>query len=192
MTKICKIFRRNRLFQTAVVSSLLLLLALLLVAVAWCYPQQVLTVDSGPVTADVMVVPGGFPDRAVRAAELFKEGEAPKIIVSGAGDNASNEKLLEKDGVPKADIILESKSHTTRENAEFTIALLHARHVKSAIIVTSWYHSRRALHCFVHYAPDIKFYSRPSYFGYVGENENVEMLKGGPTEYRSDSTGQAR
>ena len=102
MTKICKIFRRNRLFQTAVVSSLLLLLALLLVAVAWCYPQQVLTVDSGPVTADVMVVPGGFPDRAVRAAELFKEGEAPKIIVSGAGDNASNEKLLEKDGVPKA------------------------------------------------------------------------------------------
>jgi uncharacterized SAM-binding protein YcdF (DUF218 family) len=37
---------------------------------------------------------------------------------------------------------------------------------KRVIIVTSWYHSRRALHTFQHYAPDIQFYSRPSYFGY--------------------------
>ena len=45
------------------------------------------------------------------------------------------------------------------------------------IIVTSWYHSRRALACFEHYAPDMKFYSRPSYFGYVGRNENAEIEK---------------
>src|ERR1035441_10336009 len=37
---------------------------------------------------------------------------------------------------------------------------------KRVIIVTSWYHSRRALHAFQHYAPDIQFYSRPAYFGY--------------------------
>jgi hypothetical protein len=37
---------------------------------------------------------------------------------------------------------------------------------KRVIIVTSWYHSRRALHTFQHYAPDIQFYSRPAYFGY--------------------------
>ena len=153
-------------------------LFLLLAAGAWLFPQQVLTVDSGPVKADAMVVlGGGLLERPRRAAELFKQGEAPLVVCSGAGDYLSNQQLLEKDGVSKEDIILEGKSHTTRENAEFTIALLHARHVKSAIIVTSWYHSRRALHCFEHYAPDIKFYSRPSYFGYVGENENVEMLK---------------
>jgi uncharacterized SAM-binding protein YcdF (DUF218 family) len=37
---------------------------------------------------------------------------------------------------------------------------------KRVIIVTSWYHSRRALRTFQHYAPDMQFYSRPSYYGY--------------------------
>lgn len=121
--------------------------------------------DSGPVKADAMVVLGGRPDRARHAAELFKEGDAPKIIVSGAGDCISNEHLLERNGVPAADILLESKSRTTRQNAEFSIPMLRALGAKRVIIVTSWYHSRRALHTFEHYAPDIRFYSRPSYVG---------------------------
>ena len=134
--------------------------------VAWLLPQQVLTVDSGPVQADAMVVLGGTPDRAVRAAELFKQGEAPKILVSGFGDDVSNEKLLERGGVTAADIILEPKSRTTRENAEFSIPLLRQMGAHRVIIVTAWYHSRRGLACFEHYAPDIQFYSRPSYFAY--------------------------
>ena len=64
------------------------LLLVLLAAAAWFFPQQVLTVDSGPVKADVLVVLGGRPDRAVRAAELFQQGAAPKVLVSGLGDNA--------------------------------------------------------------------------------------------------------
>ncbi len=78
----------------------------------------------------------------------------------------SNEKLLEKVGVTNAAIILESKSRTTRENAEFSIPLLRQIGTHHVIIVTSWYHSRRALACIEHYAPDIQFYSRPSYFAY--------------------------
>ena len=52
------------------------------------------------------------------------------------------------------------------ENAEFTIKLLRAEKIHSAILVTSWYHSRRALKTFEHFAPDLKFYSRPSYFAF--------------------------
>jgi uncharacterized SAM-binding protein YcdF (DUF218 family) len=63
--------------------------------------------------------------------------------------------------------VTEGRSRNTHENAECTIAWLRAQRLKSAIIVTSWYHSRRALACFEHDAPDIKFYSRPSYFGYA-------------------------
>jgi len=141
----------------------------LLVAALACYlfPHQILTVDSGPVKADALVVLGGIPDRAGHAAELFKQGDAPEILVSGNGDCVSNEKLLEQDGVTNAAIILECSSHTTRENAEFSIALLRAQGAKSAIIVTSWYHSRRALSCFRHYAPEIQFYSRPSHYAYA-------------------------
>jgi len=163
MTKGRKMFRRSRLFQAAIALSLVLLLAAL---GCYLFPQQVLTVDSGPVKADVIVVLGGTPDRPVRAAELFKAGEASKIIVSGFGDCESNEKLLEQDGVTNAAIILEDKSHTTRENAEFSIALLRRMNAHRVIIVTSWYHSRRGLECFEHYAPDIQFYSRPSYYAY--------------------------
>jgi len=161
--------KRHRLLKILFAAGLLLVL---LAALAWFFPQQVLTVDSGPVKGDVLVVMGGYPDRAVRAAELFKQGEAPKILVSGLGDSASNRKLLEQNGVTNTAIILEGKSRTTRENAEFSIPLLRQMGARRVIIVTSWYHSRRALMCFEHYAPDIQFYSRPSYFGYGGEAED--------------------
>jgi uncharacterized SAM-binding protein YcdF (DUF218 family) len=166
--------KRHRLLKILFAASLLLVL---LAALAWFFPQQVLTMDSGPVKADVLVVMGGTPDRAVRAAELFKQGAAPKVLVSGLGDNASNRKLLEQNGVTNTAIILENKSHTTRENAEFSIPMLRALGARRVIIVTSWYHSRRALMCFEHYAPDIQFYSRPSYFGYVGRSQKPETLK---------------
>ena len=157
--------KRRRLILK-IVFALNLLLALL-AAVAWLFPQRVLTVDSGPVKADVIVVlGGGWPDRSERAAALFKEGEAPKILVSGFGDCESNEKLLERNGVTNTAIILEPKSRTTRENAEFSIPLLRQMGAHRVIIVTAWYHSRRGLACFEHYAPDIQFYSRPSYFAY--------------------------
>jgi uncharacterized SAM-binding protein YcdF (DUF218 family) len=147
----------------------LVILIILLSLAAWFFPQQVLTVDSGPVKADVLIVPGGTPDRAMRAAELFKAGEAPRIICSGLGDAEVNAAYLTNSGVPITAIILESKSRTTRENAEFSIATLRQMGAHRVIIVTSWYHSRRAVACFEHYAPDIKFYSRPAYFGYPGK-----------------------
>lgn len=161
---------------------LLAFLAILLAAALWLFPERILTVDSGPVKADMLVVLGGAgPDRTRRAAELFHDGAAPEILVSGWGDCFSNERLLERGGVPAADIILECKSRTTRQNAEFSIPLLKKLGARRVIIVTSWYHSRRALRCFEHYGPGIRFYSRPSYFGYVGrtknENQQAERLR---------------
>jgi uncharacterized SAM-binding protein YcdF (DUF218 family) len=162
-----------------IVLKILLALGLLLLITAFTgffFPQQVLTVDSGPVTGDVLVVLGGTPDRPQRAAELFQAGEAPRIICSGIGDALANEAWLTNAGVPVSAISLEPQSHTTRENAKFSIALLRSLGAQRVIIVTTWYHSRRALACFEHYAPDLKFYSRPSYFGYPGQTK-AEMLK---------------
>ena len=68
--------KRHRLLKILFAASLLLVV---LAALAWFFPQQVLTVDSGSVKGDVLVVLGGYPDRAVRAAELFKQGEASKV-----------------------------------------------------------------------------------------------------------------
>lgn len=143
------------------------------------FPQRVLTVDSGPAQAEVLIVlGGGLLERPARAAELFKAGEAPLIICSGIGDAEVNAAYLTNASVPATDIWLEPKSHTTRENAKFTIALMRAHHLQSAIIVTTWYHSRRALACFEHYAPDLRFYSRPSYFGYPQTEWNHHGISG--------------
>jgi uncharacterized SAM-binding protein YcdF (DUF218 family) len=131
------------------------------------FPQQVLSLDSGEVQADALVLlGGGRGERPARAAELFHSGAAPTIIVSGGGDAEQNKHLLVSAGVPAAAVEIEPKSTSTRQNAEFSSALLRKLGAKRVIIVTSWYHSRRALRCFRHYAPDIQFYSRPAYYGY--------------------------
>ena len=150
------------------ISAVVFVLFLALAAAAVFFPQKFLCVDSGPVKADVIVVlGGGAAERPKRAAELFKDRAAPRIIVSGWGDCEINRQLLIQDGVPARAIELEAQSRTTRENAEFTVKLLREQKLNRVILVTSWYHSRRALASFQHYGPGIKFYSRPSYFAYA-------------------------
>jgi uncharacterized SAM-binding protein YcdF (DUF218 family) len=146
-------------------------LALFFSVVAYFYPEKFLCVDSGRVSADVIIVPGGGShERPLRAADLFKQRAAPRIILTGIGDEQINRRLLLEAGVPDGVIQIEGKSTTTRENAEFTIKLLRAEKIHSAILVTSWYHSRRALKTFEHYAPDLKFYSRPAYFAFARDD----------------------
>ena len=156
---------RKRILRIVIIVVVLLLI---LAAGAVAFPQKFLCVDSGPAQADVIVIlGGGAAERPERAAELFKEQAAPRIIVSGSGDCTINRHLLIEDGVPAKVIGLETQSRTTRENAELTVKLLREQKAGRVILVTSWYHSRRALASFRHYAPEIKFYSRPSYASYA-------------------------
>lgn len=158
---------RGGLKLFAVLGGLLLLLGLAAVS----FPERVLTVDSGATTADAIVVlGGGVPSRPDRAAELFKAGEALRILVSGTNDCDWSEQVLETNGVPAAAIERECESRSTFENAKFSIPLLRRMGAHRVIIVTSWFHSRRAQATFEHLAPDIKFFSRPSYFGYDAKN----------------------
>lgn len=177
-------FIRKLILRTAII---VVLLVTVIAAIAWFDPERFLCVDSGNVSADVLVVlGGGIHERPVRAAELFQQHAAPRILVTGAGDDFINLHILENAGVPANLVQIEGKSLTTQENAIFTIDLLRAAHVHSAILVTSWYHSRRALKTFEHYGPDITFYSRPSYFGFnqedwkthkIGRSMRLEFLK---------------
>ena len=160
-------------------------LVALCAVLAYAFPQQILCVDSGNVQADaIIVLGGGSHERPTRAAELFRSGVASSIIVSGRGDFALNRKILLAAGVPASAIQVELESNSTKQNAQFSIPLLRALGAERkaqgeesplrVIIVTSWYHSRRALHTFQHYAPDIQFYSRPSYYGYPSKAESAE------------------
>lgn len=158
------------MFRLLKLGVLLLLLVAIVVALAIYYPEKFLCVDSGPVAAEVIVVLGGGADRPLRAAELFQAGAAPRILLSGEGDDAVNRQILLAHGVPAAAITAEVKSTTTHENAVFSVRWLRAQKIQRAIIVTSWYHSRRALKTFQHAAPELSFSSRPSYYAFAHED----------------------
>jgi uncharacterized SAM-binding protein YcdF (DUF218 family) len=165
----------------------ILLVVLPVAGIAYFYPEKILCVDSGPVTADVIVVlGGGLHERPERALDLFRQHAAPRILLTGAGDDTINRLILLRGGVPASVIEVEGDSTTTRENAEFTLKLLRAENVHRVILVTSWYHARRALKTFEHYGPDLKFYSRPSYYAFDraewpprgnGKRMRLEFLK---------------
>lgn len=108
--------------------------------------------------ADAIVVLGGEAvGRPSEAARLYHAGVAPLVIVTGIGDTGRNQGVLLAAGVPKDRILLETKSCSTLQNADFTRPILEGSGVKRALIVTSRFHSRRALATFRKRNPGIEF-----------------------------------
>ena len=82
--------------------------------------------------ADCIVGFGNFNDNiARRAAQLYREGYAPKVLFTGGVGRNTDGLFTEPEavrfarvamecGVPEKDIVLETKSTNTRENIEFT------------------------------------------------------------------------
>ena len=106
-----------------------------------------LCLSQEPQKADVIVGFGNFnTDIAVRTAELYHAGYAPKILFTGGlGRNTEGmlpepeavrfAKVAMEHGVPEKDIILEDKSRNTKENIDFTRALLEEQGIPHAHIL---------------------------------------------------------
>jgi uncharacterized SAM-binding protein YcdF (DUF218 family) len=143
-----------------------LLLAVGTAALLLVGAKAVLLVEGGNRSAEVIVILGGDAgDRVFRALELHKAGAAPRFLISGAGDCFLIRDRLVLAGVNTNAIAMEPNSRNTRENAEFSIRLLKDQGVRSAIVITSWYHSRRALACFRKLGADLEISSFPAYHG---------------------------
>ena len=121
-----------------------------------------LTVRDRVSKADVIVVLGGDgPARAEWGAELWLQGAAPRVLISGDGDCYWIRRAMVDRGVDANVITVECQSGTTWENALFSAPLLKHMNVRTAILVTSWYHSRRALASFAATSADIRWISVP-------------------------------
>jgi len=119
--------------------------------------------------ADALIIPGGESlARPQVAAKLYKQGVAPKVFVTGIGDACSIRKVLLSDGVPSSSIFLETKARTTCANARLLKPLLEAEQVHSALIVTSPFHTRRALGTFRKVMPGIRFGVTDASIGWWG------------------------
>jgi uncharacterized SAM-binding protein YcdF (DUF218 family) len=127
-------------------------------------------------TADAIVVLGGatvgitpprrYPevndagDRLITAVRLYRSGKAPKMILSGgciqwnpsspalASEAEDMQVLLELFGIRSQDLLLDSYSLNTYQNAINTQRILRKEHLKTILLVTSAFHMPRALAIF--------------------------------------------
>ena len=107
-----------------------------------------------PSHADVIVVLAGDPhgNRILRGAELVKQGYAPKVLVSGPGGAYDLHEcdlaipFAVRRGYPAAWFIpVPHCGHSTEEEGHALFPVLQQMRAHTVIVVTSDYHTRRAL-----------------------------------------------
>jgi uncharacterized SAM-binding protein YcdF (DUF218 family) len=149
--------------------------AVLAVAVGLIGPGVVLdTPQPAPRPSDAIVVISGDEQMArfQEGVNLYQKGLGQYLVFSGAAyDNGTSNadvmrSLAVQRGVPGAAILEEPQGEDTWGNAVYTRQLLEEHQLRSAILVTSPYHSRRAkltfdaaytgsgIQLMVHAAPD--------------------------------------
>lgn len=102
--------------------------------------------------ADVIVaISGDEGPRTETAVALWRRGYAPYLLFSGASldpESVSSAELMKREavqlGVPANAVLVEPSATSTEENATFVAQTMGRRGLRSAILVTSPYHQRRA------------------------------------------------
>ncbi|MFA5879634.1 MAG: YdcF family protein [Candidatus Margulisiibacteriota bacterium] len=131
----------------------------------------------------IVVLSGGEDNRIIMAVDLYKKGISRKIMMSGGGPFLGSyyAKFMgdyaHELGVKKRNILYELNSLSTFENAKFSYPILKKRGVKSILIVTSKYHTKRAYKVFRKFYPDIDVYiiGAPDGINYKNWWHNYEM-----------------
>jgi uncharacterized SAM-binding protein YcdF (DUF218 family) len=139
----------------------LVLLVVCWAVIAWLAARALIV--SAPLTsADVIVVLSGssaYVERTQKASELFREGRAPVVVLTddltrGGWSSAqqrnpffverARDELI-KQGVPEEKIEIAGSATSTRDEVLLIKSYTLARGDRSVLVVTSAYHSRRAL-----------------------------------------------
>ncbi|MCX4247702.1 YdcF family protein [Paraliomyxa miuraensis] len=96
--------------------------------------------------------------RVKAAAELYAAGRAETIVLTGGtGDSGHVEaevaaEIAESLGVPRSALVLETRSTSTEENAEFAAGLIEGRRV---VVVTDAYHVLRSERVFARFFDEV-------------------------------------
>jgi uncharacterized SAM-binding protein YcdF (DUF218 family) len=100
---------------------------------------------------------GEASDRLTEGLIQYRKGRIKTIIISGGSGSLVDDTresvlakafLTENCGVPDSIVIIDTVSRNTYENAVETKKIMNARGLKSAIMITSAWHMRRAEGCF--------------------------------------------
>ena len=119
------------------------------------------------VTADAALVLSGDGSylRVARAAELYRAGAVPLVIVTGrgiGGDDAEQlrAQCLER-GVAEGHVLMERESTSTRENMLFVAPLVRRGGYRRVALVTSAFHMGRAERAARKVMPEVEWVAVP-------------------------------
>ncbi len=165
--------RKKRLLWTALILFYFFSNAFLTDEFVRLYEERDQTYSELTETYDVAIVLGGFSnydesqeliqfhsatDRLMAGIKLYKTGRAKKLMIASGSGQITNpdekealfiENYLLKIGIPERDLIIESESKNTRENAINTAKILTKKYTNgNYILVTSALHMPRAKRCF--------------------------------------------
>ena len=129
-----------------------------------------LAVADAPASADVIFVFGSQAlSVPVRAAELYRAGHAPVVLVTGRYGRMTRDVFAQpealvfrdrllRDGVPPAAIVAESEAGNTLQNVRYGMAALGRKRitVDSALLVAKPFVMRRCAATFARQAPDVR------------------------------------
>ncbi len=114
-------------------------------------------------------------DRLLQALDLYSKGRIKKILITGGSGSMV---YLDKEGIylkpylerlhiPASDILVESESKNTRENAVFSAEILKKAYPSGGkyILITSGYHMPRSIRCFAKAGVKAEPYSTDAYSG---------------------------
>nr|WP_297883913.1 YdcF family protein [uncultured Blautia sp.] len=158
--------------------------------------EDFIFIENEPEKADMIFVPGnGYPHMAERAASLYKEGFASRVLPSGRfsvtlgkfsgvlkkaelyqGDYATEWEFLRdvliKNGVDQENILKEEYATFTWENALLSRRVTDEAgiSVKKAILCCKSYHARRVLMYYQRAFPETEFFVCPSYPDGINRN----------------------
>lgn len=123
------------------------------------------------VKADLIIVPGSSHKQLpLKAAHLLKKGVAKKIIFTGGLNQKLEEnesdwgaKVAIKAGVAKKNILVESKSTNTKENALEALRVIKTNRLshKKILLVSKPYHARRLKMTFLNIFTNSEFFVIP-------------------------------
>lgn len=133
-------------------------------AVAWAPRNVIVLLAAGTAVADGQPLqPSYFANgRILRAAQLYREckdsGHECRLLVSGGDSQGHGEaeatvygRSLRALGVAEPDLLLETRSLSTWQNAQFSRPILVAQAPQRVVLVTSGLHLRRSLLYFAHF-----------------------------------------
>lgn len=122
--------------------------------------SQFLSVSAPLYKADIIVVlSGGHGDRVDKAVQLYKKGVSQTLLMTGdtiLGASIPHYMKLRaiKQGVPSKNIFVEENSTSTYDHPRLCLPILNTLKVKSLLVVSSKFHTRRSFSVFKKaYAP---------------------------------------